>query len=138
VLVRRRWLAVTVAGMVLSGTLLSTLIKAGIDRARPDLVPQGSDVMSASFPSGHSMMAATVYLTLAALLMQFTTGRASRLYIVGVALTVTGLVGVSRVYLGVHWPTDVVAGWAIGSAWALVAGVAAARLRRRERHLSGA
>jgi undecaprenyl-diphosphatase len=131
VLVGRRRLAVTVVVAVLGGIVLSTAIKAGIDRPRPDLVSHGSYVTSASFPSGHSMMAATVYLTLAALLVRFRSDRRSKAYVLAVALVVTVLVGVSRVYLGVHWPTDVLAGWTVGAAWALLVSTIAAQLQRR-------
>src|SRR5690606_30011230 len=109
----RRRLAATVAVAVIGGVVITTLAKAGIDRARPDLVPHDSMVSTASFPSGHSTMAATVYLTMTALLMPLTTRRRSKAYLLLVGFVATALVGVSRVYLGVHWPTDVVAGWTI-------------------------
>lgn len=132
-LVARRWrVAVTILLAVVGGLLLSTLIKNGIDRPRPMLVPHGSHVTSPSFPSGHSMMAATVYLTLAALFTQFRSHRSLRAYVLVVAIVVTVLVGVSRVYVGVHWPTDVLAGWTVGAAWALLVWVVAERLQRRE------
>lgn len=102
------------------GLLLSSLLKHGFERPRPDLVPHGSIVYTASFPSGHSMMSALVYLTLAALLARGQPDRRVRLYLLALALFVTLGVGVSRVYLGVHWPTDVLAGWAAGAAWALL------------------
>lgn len=127
-----RWrVAVTVVVAVAGGILISTLIKNGIDRPRPTLVPHDSHVMSPSFPSGHSMMAATVYFTLAALFMPFRFDRSSRAYVLFVAIVVTVLVGISRVYLGVHWPTDILAGWTVGAAWALLVWVVAERLQRR-------
>jgi undecaprenyl-diphosphatase len=127
----RRRLAVTVVVAVVGGIILSTAIKAGIDRPRPDLVTHDAYATSASFPSGHSMMAATVYLTLAALLMRFRSHRTSKAYVLAVALLLTVLVGVSRVYLGVHWPTDVLAGWSVGAAWAVLVSSIAAQLQRR-------
>ncbi|WP_244598192.1 phosphatase PAP2 family protein [Pseudohoeflea suaedae] len=120
--------AVTVA--VSGGLLISTFIKMGIDRARPDLVPHGSYVTTASFPSGHSMMAAVVYLTLAAMLARLRPDWRVRVYILLVAIIVVMLVGVSRVYLGVHWPTDVLAGWTVGSAWAMICWIVTLRLQR--------
>jgi undecaprenyl-diphosphatase len=102
------------------GVLLSETMKALYDRARPDLVPHGTEVYSASFPSGHSMMSAVVYLTLGALVARTQANRGVKRYIVSLAVILALLVGTSRVYLGVHWPTDVLAGWALGGAWALV------------------
>lgn len=131
-LIARRWrVAVTILVAVVGGIVISTLIKQGIDRPRPMLVPYGSNVSSPSFPSGHSMMAATVYFTLAALAMQFRSRRSSQAYLLFLAIVVTVLVGISRVYLGVHWPTDVLAGWTVGAAWALLVWLVAERLQRR-------
>jgi len=109
--------AVTVA--VVSGTLLSQVLKWGFDRPRPALVPHGAEVYMQSFPSGHAMLSAVVYLTLGALLAQMYAQARVKAYLLTVAVLLTLLVGVSRVYLGVHWPTDVLAGWSLGAAWAL-------------------
>lgn len=133
VLQGRRHMAALVVASVGLGQALSLVLKHGIDRPRPDLVPHGSFVYTASFPSGHAMMAAITYLTLAALLMRVEPRPLLRAYLLGVALLVTVLVGVSRVYLGVHWPTDVLAGWAMGAAWALLWSLAAFLLQRRGR-----
>lgn len=129
----KRGRAALVLVSVLGGQALSTLFKLGFDRPRPDLVPHGAMVYTASFPSGHSMMAAVTYLTLGALIAQSQERRALRIYIMTLAALVTIAVGVSRVYLGVHWPSDVLAGWAAGAAWAtacLVAGQAIGRRRK--------
>lgn len=115
--VRAMWL---VFGAIISGLLFSTLLKQGFDRPRPELVPYESYVYTASFPSGHSMMSAITYLTLAALLTRVLPDRAAKVYFYFLAVIVTIFVGISRVYLGVHWPSDVVAGWAVGAAWALL------------------
>jgi undecaprenyl-diphosphatase len=123
--------ALAVALAIGGGILLSTLLKSGFDRPRPDLVPHGSIVYTASFPSGHSMMSATVYLTLAALVSRVLRRRRLRFYLVGVAVLLTLLVGFSRVYLGVHWPTDVLAGWTLGATWALLASLVMLRLQLR-------
>ena len=101
------------------GLALSSLLKEVIDRPRPDLVPHGNVVFTASFPSGHSMLSAVVYFTLAALITRLIERRRLKGYALGVAMILTLLVGVSRVYLGVHWPSDVLAGWVAGAAWAL-------------------
>lgn len=101
------------------GLIVSSLLKYTIDRPRPDLVPHGNLIYTSSFPSGHSMMSAVVYFTLAALVTRLIERRRLKGYALGVALILTLLVGVSRIYLGVHWPSDVLAGWAAGAAWAL-------------------
>ncbi len=103
-----------------SGTLVSQLLKLFFDRPRPDLVPHGSYVYTSSFPSGHSMISAVTYLTLAILLARVTQQRRAKIFIIAVAVFTTILVGISRIYLGVHWPTDVAAGWTAGAVWALL------------------
>ena len=110
-------LAIIVA--VSGGTLLSQTMKWAYARPRPELVPHGAEIYTASFPSGHAMMSAIVYLTLGAMLARTQSGQAVKAYIIGVAIFLTVLVGTSRVYLGVHWPTDVLAGWALGALWAI-------------------
>ena len=119
-------LAATAGGIALGG-----LLKLAYGRARPALVPHLVDVTSSSFPSGHATDSAIVYLTLAALLARTVPERALRIYIIGVAILLSLLIGVSRVYLGVHWPSDVIAGWTIGAAWALACSLAYARLGLR-------
>jgi undecaprenyl-diphosphatase len=126
----KRHAAIAVFSAVAGGLILSTLLKLGFDRARPDLVPHGSVVYTASFPSGHSMMAAVTYLTLGALLARVEASIAMKIYLLTAAVVLTVLVGVSRVYLGVHWPTDVAAGWAVGAAWALLCSLVMRRLQR--------
>jgi undecaprenyl-diphosphatase len=128
---RKRGLALYLLGAVASGTLASTLLKLGFDRPRPDLVAHGQIVYTSSFPSGHSMLSAVVYLTLGALLASGQTNLPMRAYLISVAVFLAVLVGVSRVYLGVHWPTDVLGGWTAGAAWALTCWALAERLRRR-------
>ena len=111
------------------GLLLSLALKAGFHRPRPDLVSHGSMVYTSSFPSGHSMLSAVVYLTGGAMLALLHRQRAVRVYILGCAVLATVLVGISRVYLGVHWPTDVLAGWAGGAAWAALCWLVARQLQ---------
>lgn len=112
--------AVVLVVATLGALSVSSLLKYSIARDRPDLVPHGSVVYTASFPSGHSMLAASTYLTMAALLVRVQRNRRIKAYILLVAIVTTLLVGVSRVYLGVHWPTDVLAGWTAGAGWALL------------------
>ena len=118
VMTRRGYAALTVLLSVAGGVIVSQGLKLAFSRPRPELVPHGAEVYTASFPSGHSMMAAVVYLTLGALLARTQSSRTVKAYILAVAVTLAGLVGISRVYLGVHWPTDVLAGWALGGTWA--------------------
>jgi undecaprenyl-diphosphatase len=113
------------------GQALSLLLKRGYGRPRPDLVPHESIVYTASFPSGHSMMSAVIYLTLGALLARVLPRRRMKLLVLTCALGATLLTGVSRVYVGVHWPTDVLAGWAIGASWAVGCWLVADLLDRR-------
>jgi undecaprenyl-diphosphatase len=120
-------LAVAFAG----GQLLTMLLKRGFARPRPDLVPHEAFVYTASFPSGHSMMSAVVYLTLGALLARVLPRRRMKLLVIACALLATALTGVSRVYLGVHWPSDVAGGWAVGASWAVACWLAADFLDRR-------
>jgi undecaprenyl-diphosphatase len=115
---RRLRTALFLFAAIAGGQLLSSLLKAGFDRPRPDLVPHGMTVYTASFPSGHAMMTAIVYLTLAALLARSESRRRLKAFLLLLATSVTLMVGISRVYLGVHWPSDVLGGWMIGSAWA--------------------
>lgn len=116
---------------VIGGQLLSHGFKTLFSRPRPDLVPHGVDVATASFPSGHSMMAAVTYLTLAVMLSRMDGRVRIRVFFVSVAAVLACAVGVSRVYLGVHWPSDVLAGWTLGAAWALIVWLVARWLERR-------
>jgi undecaprenyl-diphosphatase len=130
-LIERRYAMVAlVLAASCGGGLLNTTLKAFFARPRPTVVPPLAIVGSSSFPSGHSMIAAVVYLTLGALLARTTTRWRLRLYYLGVALGMTGVIGVSRVYLGVHYPSDVLAGWVAGAVWALVCELVAQRLQR--------
>jgi len=116
---------------VMSGQVLSSLLKAGVDRPRPDLVSHLATETSLSFPSGHAMLSAITYLTLGALAARFLPGSVTRIYVLSLAVLVTLMIGASRVYLGVHWPSDVLAGWFAGFAWAMLWWLAARLLQRR-------
>jgi undecaprenyl-diphosphatase len=132
-LMRRTHAAITVLVSVASGMVLSQAIKWAYARPRPELVPHGMETYSASFPSGHSMMAAVVYLTLGALLARHQAQPRMKVYVLMVAVSLTVLVGFSRIYLGVHWPTDVLAGWCIGASWATLCWLTAVWLQRRHK-----
>ncbi|HJV76366.1 MAG TPA: phosphatase PAP2 family protein [Noviherbaspirillum sp.] len=118
VLTRKRHAAWMVALSITGGTLVSNLLKWGFARPRPDLVPHATLVYTQSFPSGHAMLSAVVYLTLGALLARSQQDTRVKIYFLAVATVLTLIVGISRIYLGVHWPTDVLAGWALGAGWA--------------------
>ena len=127
----RRWSTLWLLLIVVAGSLLfNQLLKAGFNRPRPDLVPHGMVVYQASFPSGHAMLAASIYLTLGTLLARMQKQRFQAVLIMGTAILVTVLVGISRVYLAVHWPSDVLAGWVAGSIWATACWLALSQLRQ--------
>jgi undecaprenyl-diphosphatase len=121
---RQRHAALFVALSVVSGAALSSLFKLAIDRPRPD-IETAVRVFTSSFPSGHATVSAVVYLTLGALMAHVTPDRRLASFFLATAVALTILIGLSRIYLGVHYPTDVVAGWALGTAWALFCWVAA-------------
>lgn len=112
-----------------SGGRVVDFAKDYFARARPDLVAHLVPVTNASFPSGHAASSAVCYLTLAALASQVTPDRAIRRYLAAVAILLVGAIGASRVYLGVHWPSDVLAGWSFGTLWALAWWFATAKAR---------
>ena len=114
-----------------TGLAASLLLKGFFERPRPTVVPHLSIVQSSSFPSAHSMLSAVVYLTLGAMLTRFVPRPSLKAYCFGWAVLLTVLVGLSRVYLGVHYPTDVLAGWTAGLVWAMLCWLAARWLQRR-------
>jgi undecaprenyl-diphosphatase len=123
--------ALLVLVAVLGGMTINSLLKIQFARPRPDLFVPAAKVFTASFPSGHAALSAITYMTLAALLARMTVSRRLRVYFVAVAITLTFMIGVSRVYLGVHYPSDVLAGWCIGSAWALICWAIMTRLQHK-------
>jgi undecaprenyl-diphosphatase len=125
--------AAVVAITSISGELLNAAMKHLFDRPRPSIVPHLRTVYTTSFPSGHAMESAIVYLTLGAILMRAAESRFTKAYILGVAVLLTILVGISRVYLGVHYPTDVIAGWIIGFVWASICWLVAQRFEQTTR-----
>ncbi|RYZ37805.1 MAG: phosphatase PAP2 family protein [Myxococcaceae bacterium] len=131
-LVARRYrTSLFVLSATVTGWLLNGVLKNLFHRPRPSVVPHLTETMSTSFPSGHAMLSAITYLTLGALLAQFAQQRRVKVYILSVALLLSVLVGCTRVYLGVHYPTDVLGGWVAGLAWSLLVTVAARSMRRR-------
>jgi len=128
---RQRHALALVLVAALGGLLLADGLKAVFQRPRPDLVPHLARVYTSSFPSGHAVSSAVVYLTLGALLSQLVQERKLKAYFLGVACFLTFVVGLSRVVLGVHYPSDVLAGWSAGLAWALLCWMVASHLQRR-------
>lgn len=129
---RKRHALVAILVATGGGVLLSRLLKGAFERPRPDVVPHLSIVESSSFPSGHSIIAAVVYFTLASMLVPLVASRALKIYVVTIASLLVIAVGVSRVLLGVHYPSDVAAGWLVGAAWALVCGAIMRSLQRHD------
>src|SRR5882672_1302831 len=130
-LLGRRGPALLLLISLAGGTALNDLLKYIFDRPRPDLVLHNAQVFTSSFPSGHAAVSAVVYLTLGALLAREAPSIAVKIYVMAVAMFLVFLIGVSRIFLGLHYPTDVLAGWCIGSAWALTCWLAADRLQHR-------
>lgn len=130
-LCRRYRVALLFAVAVAGGQALNAILKHAFARERPDATLHLVEVRSPSFPSGHSMAASIFYLTSGALLARTAQRRREKVYLLGAAALVTLLVGFSRVYLGVHYPTDVLAGWCAGGSWAILCWIATDWLARR-------
>jgi undecaprenyl-diphosphatase len=137
-LIRKPGAALLMLVAVAGGQILSSTLKFDIERPRPDLVSHLVDVASLSFPSGHAMLSAVTYLTLGSMAARFLPGRITRIYVLSLAVLTTLLVGISRIYLGVHWPSDVLAGWSAGFAWAMLCWLAARALQRWRGQADGA
>lgn len=133
VLTGRRGMALLLLVSAGGGMALSNLFKFLFDRPRPDIVAHVVETSTTSFPSGHAMLSAVIYLTLGALLARVEKSAALKAYFLGLAIFLTLAIGASRVYLGVHYPTDVLAGWSLGAAWAMLCWGVAWHLQRRGR-----
>ncbi|ADO75544.1 phosphatase PAP2 family protein [Stigmatella aurantiaca] len=119
-LIRRFRSLLLVAGSTVGGALVNSLLKHFFARPRPSVVPHLAEAFAPSFPSGHAMLSAIVYLTLGALLSELTERSRLKAYVLGMAVLLSFLVGLTRVYLGVHYLTDIIGGWMMGLAWALL------------------
>ena len=104
---------------VLGGLALNNLLKFVFARPRPEVVSPVPRVFTTSFPSGHATLSAITYLTIAALLARAYPSPILDIYFMSLAALLTVLIGLSRIYLGVHFPTDILGGWCIGAAWAI-------------------
>lgn len=129
-LIRKRGLALLMTAAVLGGTVVSTLLNYGIDRPRPDF-PHTARVFTPGFPSGHATLATITFLTLGALLTRVNADGRVKAYFMALAVFLTVMVGLSRMYLGVHYPSDVIAGWCVGGAWAVLCWTIALWFQRR-------
>lgn len=117
-LTRHRYSALLLVVATGGGLLLNTILKLFFDRPRPQVFEWGTDAVSSSFPSGHAMSATIVYSTVAYLAARLSTHRWIRWVTMFIALMIIAIIMASRLYLGVHYPSDVVAGATIGLAWA--------------------
>jgi undecaprenyl-diphosphatase len=118
---------------VFGGMILGLILKSMYERPRPELISREALPVSMSFPSGHSMASAITYLTLGALLARVQPKRRLKVFLLFLSFFITILVGLTRIYLGVHWPTDVLAGWTAGAGWALLCWTVALWLQKRGR-----
>lgn len=130
---RRRAAALLVFAASGGGLALSNGLKKVFQRARPDEVFRSVEATQYSFPSGHALISACVYLTLGALLAHTIQDRRLKLYVQGLAVLLVVVIGLSRVFLGVHWMTDVLGGWSLGAAWAMVLWLAVWAIERKAR-----
>ncbi len=128
---RKALRALILVGTVVIASLASEGLKSFFNRPRPELTPHAVHVYSASFPSGHSMTSAAAYLTLAMLAASLESRRSAKILVFALAWALMVAIGFSRVYLGVHWPSDVLAGWCAGAGWAFAAWIVLLRLDRR-------
>lgn len=128
---RKQGAMLLVVVAIIGGFILSLSLKSVFERERPTEVEALSYVHTSSFPSGHAMMSAVVYLTLGTLLSRLSRSFVMRFYFLAIAVLLTVLVGFSRVFLGVHYPTDVLAGWAAGLVWSTLCWLVARRLQKR-------
>lgn len=133
VIQKKRLSAVLLVLGLIGGVLLSEGLKAVFQRERPPVANQAVETINASFPSGHALLSAVFYLSLGVMLSRAFPQRRLKAYVLGVAIAMTVLVGVTRVYLGAHWATDVFAGWSVGAAWAMALWLVSYAVERRQK-----
>ncbi len=126
---RGQWdFAIILPAVALGEMVMVSQMKLAFARLRPDAVPHLVEATSNSFPSGHAASAAAIYLTLGLMLANISTSKSMRLYAFITPVTLAVMIGLSRIYLGVHYPSDVFAGWCVGAAWASLIWIAAWKL----------
>jgi undecaprenyl-diphosphatase len=133
-LIQRKWLSsvLLLAGLG-GGVLLSEGLKAVFERDRPPALYRATETINASFPSGHALLSAVFYLSLAVMLTRAFPEKRFKAYVLGVGVLITLLIGLTRIYLGAHWASDVFAGWSVGAAWAMALWLVAYAVSRRQR-----
>ncbi|MDQ1154612.1 phosphatase PAP2 family protein [Brevundimonas sp. SORGH_AS_0993] len=132
--IQRKWLSAVLLPLGLAGGVaLSEGLKAVFERERPPAAVQAVETINASFPSGHALLSTVFYLTVAVMLTRAFPKRRLKALVLGVGVVLALLVGVTRIYLGAHWASDVIAGWAVGAAWAMVLWLAAYGIDRLQR-----
>ncbi|WP_372706372.1 phosphatase PAP2 family protein [Brevundimonas sp.] len=134
---RKRLSALLLLVGLSGGVALSEGLKAVFDRDRPAQAYQAVDTINASFPSGHALLSAVFYLSIAVMLTRAFPERHFKAFILGVGVLLTLVVGATRVYLGAHWATDVLAGWSVGAAWAMALWLVAYSLQRLQASRAG-
>jgi len=132
--VRARREAALLVLTILGGWIADSAVKGLVGRARPQIVPHLTEAGGMSFPSGHSFNAALVYIAIALAFAAMSPRRAIRLTLIGAAMALSLAIALSRVWLGVHWPSDALAGWLGGAGWAFAA---SALLNRPAKDLAG-
>ncbi|WP_395652181.1 phosphatase PAP2 family protein [Brevundimonas sp.] len=130
---RKRLSALLLVLGLIGGVALSEGLKAFFERARPPAVYQATETLNASFPSGHALLSAVFYLSLGVMLTRAFPEKHFKAYVLGVAILITLLVGLTRIYLGAHWASDVFAGWSVGAAWAMALWLVSYAVERRQK-----
>ncbi|MBA3999675.1 phosphatase PAP2 family protein [Brevundimonas sp.] len=133
VIQRKRLSALMLVIGLAGGVALSEGFKGIFERERPPAEYQAVDTLNASFPSGHALLSTVFYLTVGVMLARVLPGNRLKVWVMAMALIIAMLVGLSRVYLGAHWATDVFAGWSLGAAWAMALWLAAHLIERFQR-----
>jgi len=129
---RKRLSALLLLVGLAGGVALSEGLKAVFERARPPVEYQAVETLNASFPSGHALLSAVFYLTLGVMLTRAFSKRRLKAFVLGSAMLIAMLIGLTRIYLGAHWATDVFAGWSVGAAWAMSLWLVAYAVERRQ------
>lgn len=132
-ILRKRLSALLLVVGLAGGVALSEGLKAVFERERPPLEYQAVETLNASFPSGHALLSTVFYLTLGVMLTRAFPRRRLKAYVLSVGVLIAVLIGLTRVYLGAHWASDVFAGWSVGAAWAMALWLIAYAVERRQR-----